>query len=500
MSSLPRHFAFTLFATAVLALPQHGHAAGFQVLHRFTGGSDGEYPESGFAIDQNGNLYGTTFGELGGGTTTPGKHCPKSCGTTFELVLANRVPSKASINTLYQFQSSGQLDGEFPTAELLPVSDGQGNTILYGTTKFGPGTGCGGLGCGTVFRLPATGGSDTVLFKFCNKPLCADGAIPEAGLVADEAGTLYGVTTSGGTADGGRCYNDLGGCGTIFSLTPASTKPNVLHSFCAEAQDTSCASGAVPVGKLLSLNGSLYGTTEFGGAFGEGTIFQISADGSGYKVLYSFCQQSNCADGAVPEAGLIADRAGNLYGTSTYGGTVCDGNATGCGVVFKLAPPYTAATYRMLYAFRGKSPGRPDTTSDGALPQAMLVRHRGVLYGTTLRGGTGPCGLKAGCGTIFALMRQGGAYVEQVLYRFCPNGVPCTDGDHPEGALVFHHHHLYGMTRTGGQRSANGNPGCLCGTVFRLRIAKAANPLPVPTQKSELAALKEGRPVRPAQH
>jgi uncharacterized repeat protein (TIGR03803 family) len=201
--------------------------------------------------------------------------------------------------------------------------------------------------------------------------------------------------------------------------------------------------------------GDLYGTTQFGGDHGAGTIFelQLSNGNYAYRVLYSFCQAMGCSDGAVPEAGLIEDDAGNLYGTaSAGGGGSCKGSTPGCGVVFKLAPD---STYTVLHAFvAGK---------DGALPQAPVVADGlGNLYGTTLKGGQGHyCRNQTeGCGTVFALAADG---TETLMHVF-GNKLPRTDGAQPEGELLLDKAHLYGAARVGGSK-------CFCGTLFKIDVA-----------------------------
>jgi uncharacterized repeat protein (TIGR03803 family) len=147
-----------------------------------------------------------------------------------------------------------------------------------------------------------------------------DGQYPEAGLVFDQKGNLYGTTDRGGA----HAY------GTVFKLT-AVGKETVLYSFCK----TNCADGAYPVaGLIFNQKGNLYGTTAGGGAHGYGTAFKLTAAGKD-TVLYSFCAQNNCTDGNQPSAVLVFDQKGNLYGTTYYGGlTTC---TIGCGTVFKLS-------------------------------------------------------------------------------------------------------------------------------------------------------------------
>jgi uncharacterized repeat protein (TIGR03803 family) len=248
------------------------------VLYSFTGGSDGALPFAGLIADAAGNLYGTTIGGDGP-------------GTAFQL-----TPS-GDLNVLYSFTG-----GDSPWAGL--IADAAGN--LYGTTE-------GGDGPGTVFQLTPTG-TLNVLYRFTGR----DGAVPHGRLIFDAAGNLYGTTHNGGTS----------GYGTVFQLTPSGAL-NVLHSF------TGGSDGAYPeAGLLADMAGNLYGTTYGGGAGGQGTVFQLTPSGT-LNVLHSFTGGS---DGGRPVADLIADAAGNLYGTTSYGGATasCPG---GCGTVFELTAP-----------------------------------------------------------------------------------------------------------------------------------------------------------------
>jgi hypothetical protein len=191
-----------------------------------------------------------------------------------------------------------------------------------------------------VFQLtPDSTGTvwtETVLYSFCSQAGCADGKNPSAGLIMDASGNLYGTTNAGG--------NTSTSGGTVFQLTPDSTgtawTETVLHSFCSQ---TACGDGSFPTGDLImDASGNLYGTTARGGGFGrQGLVFQLTPDSTGTvwteTVLYSFCRQTNCADGAGPIAGLLMDASGNLYGTTNTGGNFnnkCAGQ--GCGTVFKI--------------------------------------------------------------------------------------------------------------------------------------------------------------------
>jgi uncharacterized repeat protein (TIGR03803 family) len=291
-----------------------------KVLYAFEGGSDGAVPYGGLISDNAGNLYGTTSG---GGS---GTGCPGNCGTVF------KVTPDGTENVLYSFQ--GGSDGAGPIAGL--IADSAGN--YYGTTSAG-----GAADAGTVFEL-APDGTETVLYPFKGG---SDGGVPWAGLIMDSARNLYGTTEFGGNM--AECNRD--GCGTVFKVTPSGAE-TVLYSFCSQ---TNCSDGSSPVaGLIMDSEGNFYGTTGVGGTgscsgFPNcGTVFKVTPDGT-ETVLYSFHGGS---DGALPEAGLIADNNGNFYGT-TAGGGGCAANGN-CGTVFKFAPD---GTETVLYAFQGGSDG-----------------------------------------------------------------------------------------------------------------------------------------------
>src|SRR5438132_9116013 len=222
---------------------------------------------------------------------------------------------------LYSFcQQTGCSDGATPHAGL--ITDSAGN--LYGTTYFGGNA----SDAGTVFQLTPNGSggwTQTVLYAFCPAGQCADGANPSAGLIMDSAGNLYGTASKAGNK----------GKGVVFQLTPTSSgwSYQVLYRFCPEL--TGCSHGGDPEASLVMDGaGNLYGTTYAGGSNGYGVVFELSPGSAGwtYQVLYAFCQQDACADGQNPRSGLIIDGTGNLYGTTTAGGSY------GYGVVFELLP------------------------------------------------------------------------------------------------------------------------------------------------------------------
>jgi len=286
------------------------------VLYAFCGQAncaDGEDPVS-LISDGAGDFYGTT---LSGGTPLNGI-CTDGCGTVFKLT-ANGTES-----VLYSFCSQPNCtDGFYPFGLTM---DGKGN--LYGTTAYGGGGGCVQIypfGCGTVFKLSADG-TETLIHVFTGG---ADGAVPNGGLIFDDAGNLYGSTEAGGGTD----CNDYG-CGTVFKLAPDGTE-TILYSF------TGGSDGSSPTGLLAAKNGNFLGTTDTGGDFGCtafpsgcGTVFKLSPDNK-VTVLHAF--KGPKTDGAGP-GGLISDSAGNLYGITNVGGrhSGCFYKRQGCGTVFEL--------------------------------------------------------------------------------------------------------------------------------------------------------------------
>ncbi len=315
-----------------------------KVLYSFAGTPDGNRPEAS-VIDVGGTLYGTTYG---GGAYDSGFECGGGRGTVFSM-----TPSGAE-KVLYSFG----LDGAYPHADLIDV-----NGTLYGTTELGGPYCAYNGGCGTVYNI-TTQGEEKALYSF--RPH-HDGVSPEAGLInvkgklygttlvgdaGHRRGTVFSVTQSGkekvlysfrkfpdasrpvaslidvggtlyGTTATGGAYScdSQGRCGTVFSITRGGTE-KVLHNF-GNGSD-----GGQPTASLIDVNGTLYGTTQYGGTNGHGTVFSITTSGT-EQVLHNFGGSSS--DGQNPAAGLI-DVNGTLYGTTRYGG------AAGNGTVFALTP------------------------------------------------------------------------------------------------------------------------------------------------------------------
>jgi len=273
-------------------------------------------------------------------------------------------------------------------------------------------------------HVPPAAPTLSVLYRFAGPP--TDGAHPFfGGLVRDAAGNLYGTTP-----DGGAAYE-----GVVFKLSPAGTE-TVLRTFTGIGSGTNA-------GLILDSAGNLYGTTPTGGV-GLGMVFKLSSGGSAFKVLYSF---TGGADGRGPLAGVIQDAAGNLYGTTTGGGS------SGAGVVFELircdSEP-SGYEFKVLYTFTGGTDGR---TPYGGL----VLDAAGNLYGTTFEGGSFKV-CSDGCGTVFKLSPNG---TETVLHSFTGG-----DGALPTAGLILDPAgNLYGTTFWGGGRS----DACrFCGVVFRL--------------------------------
>jgi len=374
-----------------------------KVLHKFRP-ADGQQPHAGL-ISVKGEFYGTTFaGEygscIGGG----------GCGTVYKISKNGRFV------VLHRFgRNPGRYDGMNPSSELIDV-----NGTLYGTTYFG-----GKFGYGTVYSI-STSGSEQLLHSFHGG---ADGANPSAALI-NINGTLYGTTQRGGQA--GLCkYTSAVGCGTVYSITMAGSE-KVLHRF------SSGSDGMSPEAPLIDVNGTLYGTTVYGGGYGCyysvgcGVVFSVNLKGS-EKVLYSF---QGGSDGISPAAPLI-EVQGTLYGTTEYGGG--SGCRNGCGSFYRVS---LSGQEKVLHRFRS-GPG-------GSAPHAALIDVNGKLYGTTTAGGT-----LSEAGTLFSMSTAG---VENVLYRFKGG----SDGSYPVAPLIYVNHRFYGTTADGG---ISGGPDGL-GTVF----------------------------------
>ncbi|HEX8814189.1 MAG TPA: choice-of-anchor tandem repeat GloVer-containing protein [Terriglobales bacterium] len=286
------------------------------------------------------------------------------------------------------------------------------------------------LGTLTIAPAAAAAKSEKVLYSFCSIQGCADGFEANGSLILDPAGHLYGTTRAGGTGVNKQVCPQ--GCGTVFELAPAVNgewTETVLYSFCSVA---SCADGALPnAGLILDAAGNLYGTATPGGASGHGIVFQLTHAGNGQwteNVVYSFCSLKGCVDGSLPNAGLIIDAAGNLYGTTSEGGGRNE------GTVFELTAGLNGAwTETIIHSFGYEA---ADSPVGGVIFDAA-----GNLYG---EGNGGAYGL----GIVFRLTPKSiGTWSEATIYDFTGGD----DGSGPGNGLSFDTHgNLYGVTNSGG--------------------------------------------------
>jgi uncharacterized repeat protein (TIGR03803 family) len=410
----------------LLALTMQVFAAdNVTVLHMFTGGADGSYPDGALVADAAGNLYGTT--QIGG---------PYGAGTVFELSPLQNGAWQFTLlyaftggtdggnplgglvfdaaGNAYSTVSSGGENGLGAVFEISPSaepgsgkrweervlysfqggSDGAvpfGNVIfdvagnLYGATSIG-GTshiGCPPTkGCGTVFELAPTRTGpwkERIIHRFADA--FGDGATPRAGLVFDAAGNLYGTTYQGG--DNEVCGGS--GCGTVFEMSPAAGdhwKFDTLIDF--NATNGALVSGPITIGP----DGALYGTTMYGGANNDGTIFSFTQQTGAWQFasIYSF----NNLDGLQPAGNIVLDEAGNIYG-ATY-----EGGANDWGSIFEVVPGANGWSENLLYSFVVSG------THYGANPLGGVMRDSaGNLYLTTNQGGNlNDCQPNSGCGAV----------------------------------------------------------------------------------------------------
>jgi uncharacterized repeat protein (TIGR03803 family) len=387
-----KSYAAALTLAGALGWAAPAGAQTFNVLHTFSGGSDGSQPLAGLTIDRAGNLYGTAeYGGTGNGTAFELKH--SRSGYTFDV--------------LYTFNAG--TDGATPAARLMPGPDGR----LYGTTL------AGGGGGGTVFDIRGSAKSDPRkekdIYRFANG---ANGAQPSNGdLAFDSAGNIYGTTSAGGA------YN----MGVVFELVRGHGKWQeiVLHSFGAVGD------GSVPIaGVIRDSAGNLYGTTSAGGTANDGTVFQLVPSGSVYteNVLWNFQGQN---DGLVPYAGLTFDAYGDLFGAAT------DGGVNGGGTIFELTPVSGTWHFNTVYSV-------PGWGISGSF-RTIYVDANGTIYGTT------HCDGEYSAGSVFALTRSGSTWNYTSLHDFTGG----SDGEYVFAGPVFDSHgNVFGTTQIGG--SGNG--------------------------------------------
>ncbi len=376
-------------------------------LHSFND-TRGNEPAGPVIFDAAGNLYGVA---QSGGVYNGG----------IAFMLSKNAGGGWTETVLHNFGNTKIDDGKTPLLNL--IFDSAGN--LYGTTLAG-----GTSNVGTVYELsPAGGGkwTESILYDFEGKigSPSADGASPEAGLIFDPEGNLYGTTVQGGDSQKGVAYE----------LSPAAGggwNETVLWDFGAGTD------GANPNGALIfdSL-GNLYGTTANGGVNNYGTAFELSPAGGEWTetILYKFGSSSN--DGIYPLSSLVFDSAGNLYGTTSGGGT------KGYGTVFELSPASGGVfSEDILHNFEGGNYGfQPEE-------EQLVFDSSGNLYGTTLQGGA------HGAGIVFELSPSaGGHWTEKLVHAF---GVG-TDGAAPfSGVTLDSAGNLYGTTLGGGSAGGYG--------------------------------------------
>ena len=335
------------------------------------------------------------------------------------------------------------------------VADSAGN--LYGTTLSG------GSGFGTAFELVHGAKSYRFkqLYKFCSQLNCADGTSPQASLIIDASGNLYGTASGGGDT----------GHGTVFKLLPGNKrwKFQRLYSFCPTG---SCTDGSHPAGADTGATGALtyvgaasrqpydgvsqlFGTTADGGANGAGVTYALSVNGSTWteSVLYDFCSQASCSDGQ--QAGnLIAKTSNTLYGTT----------GSGHGSVFLLtaaAPKWKLSTVYSFCPISG--------CASGEVPNALALDTNGNLFGLTSQGGTGAqCSIAGGCGVAFELtFSKRNGWKESILYNFCTL-LYCSDGAQPSpGVFLDVADDVFGATNLGG--SSNCFSDSQCGIAFEIQ-------------------------------
>ena len=389
--------ALTLVLCALLIAARQAQAQTEKVLHSFCppGCADGANPMSDLTFDGVGNLYGTT---LDGGV--------KNYGTVFELSPNGKGRWKETV--IYSFcQNIGCPDGKNPTSNL--ILDRLGN--LYGTASLGGG----GNDQGTIFELSPgpEGWTETTLYGFAGG---ADGANPMNGLIMDPTGNLYGTTFGGGKNGNGTVFElspsgggwakhviyNLGKIGRPYGLTMdvarnifgvansavfelslngnGTWKPTVIHRFTGAPKDGSSAQGT----PVLDKAGNVYGTTGTGGEENDGTVYMLTPVAGRKtwkkKILYSF--KGGPTDGSGPAAGIVFDSAGNIYGTTSAGGS-SSACSFGCGIVFELVALTIGKgsyTEKALWNFNKR---------DGQWPFGSLtLDSAGNLYGTTDFGGS----------------------------------------------------------------------------------------------------------------
>ncbi len=443
-----------LLTLAASALAQ---MASERPLYTFPGGRHGALGGVNLVADSAGNLYGTTWAGGNDSTSCVYTGIP-GCGVVFKLARGAQGTWEETV--LYTF--TGGADGAVPANGV--ILDSSGN--LYGTTYFGGNAEpqvCQAIdnfpaGCGVIFKLTPTADGpwkETVLYAFTGG---TDGSEPFDRLIFDSSGNLYGTASIGGNDSCGPPF----GCGVAFELSPSGEGPwteSVLYTF------NDGSDGGFPfAGLTFDKQGNLYGVAESGGDTsvscdlgpGCGVIFQLSPADRGpwtETVLHAF---AGVSDGADPFMYVILDSAGNVYGTTTFGGnttSLCLGGMDpGCGVVFELMQGTWEE--KVLYSFTGGSDGR-------FAGDPVVFDPAGNLYGVTYNGGP------FFYGVVFKLTPSAeGPWTETILHTFTGG----TDGGGPETNLLLDPAgNLMGVTYFGGNDSeCTGHSPAGCGVVFEI--------------------------------
>ncbi len=385
-----------------------------RVLYRFKGGTDGFCACTLIAV--NGTLYGTA----GENEQVQCEEYGTGCGTIFSM-----HTSGSGYRVLHRYHPDR--GGVFA----LTYANGE----LYGATTHGGDLKCDhDYGCGTVFKVDPSGAPYKVVYRFAG----SDTGHPGTELLAVND-VLYGATLGGAST----CSpSQPGTCGTLYTVNIASGKKRVLYGF--QGGDD----GYEPNSRMIELNGTLYGTTLYGGRTGCGngcgTIFKIRPSGGGYRVVYRFTGH-NVGDHPIN----MIDVNGTLYGMAANSAAKqdgCDRYNAGCGTLFK----FDTASDRAIVLHRF----RPSSSSDGLYPQSLLASANGALYGTTKTGGDPTCQ----CGAVFKFDLASGRYT--VLYRFKAG----EDAAYPDNGVIEVNRVLYGTTSGGGTNGPSN------GTVFSLSL------------------------------
>jgi uncharacterized repeat protein (TIGR03803 family) len=414
--------AIILFLAALLTQPENGHASTMNILYSFcsvpTYCQDGASPNGSLLPDGAGGFYATVSSSTpnGGGGVV---HLTDTAGIW-------------SVEVIYSFCAKPDCsEGSSPNAGV--IQDVAGN--LYGVTDYH-----GTNNAGTVFELIPNAGRTKwklkVLYRFCSLANCTDGLSPTglayagqlSGALYDGVSPLFGTTASGGTNGGG----------ITFSLTPKghNWKFKNLHDF---SDPNSIGDGSGPSRLMADSTGNLFVATRNAGAHRWGAIVELSPNDKGKfkeRVIYSFCSEAGCSDGATPYAPLTEDAGGNLFGTTGGFG------ANNAGTIFKLSPGGEQYNLTTLYSFCSKA----DCADGYASVGQLTLDANGNIFGTTVVGGDPD---NSG-GVVFEMNPS-----YHVLYTFCSQSPPCKDGENPRDALFIDgQNHAFGLTYNGGAHNS----------------------------------------------